>query len=566
MLSSPEFFIVLVLPTNSLWNKFYEEINPPLPHFSTFLTYLCHPELGARAKPFFDSAKNAPNICFRLAQFVNYILTGQEEVFYNGSTVKKNRGIMAVVVRFAPSPTGFLHIGGARTALFNWLYARHMGGKFLLRIEDTDRERSTQQAIEAIFQSLEWLGLSWDEPPVFQFAQASRHAEVARQLVEEGKAYYCYCSPEEVEAMRQEALAKGLPPRYNGLWRDRDPALAPKGVKPVIRFKAPQTGSTVLEDLVQGRVEIPNEQLDDMVLLRADGTPTYMLSVVVDDHDMGITHVIRGDDHLTNMFRQYHLYKACGWEAPEFAHIPLIHGPDGAKLSKRHGALGAEQYQAMGFLPEAMLNYLLRLGWAHGDDEIIPLEQAIEWFDIRDVGRSPARFDMAKLTHLNAIYLRQASPERLMTEIEPWLESQTLPEEWLSGRPRILKGMKSLQERAKTLVELRENALFYAKMPSFVPETHFIDSAKCAEDLASLNLLRSFLDESPFVEESALETELRSFCQQHQKKLGTLLAPARLALTGSTVSPSLFEIMVLLGKTETLLRIDHYKEFLEEQA
>lgn len=471
---------------------------------------------------------------------------------------------MSVVVRFAPSPTGFLHIGGARTALFNWLYARHTGGKFLLRIEDTDRERSTQQAIDAIFQSLEWLGLTWDNTPVFQFARAPRHAEVAHKLVQAGKAYYCYCSPEEVEAMRQEALAKGLPPRYNGFWRDRDPSLAPKGVDPVVRFKAPQTGATVLDDLVQGRVEIPNEQLDDMILLRADGTPTYMLSVVVDDHDMGITHVIRGDDHLTNMFRQYHLYKACDWEAPEFAHIPLIHGPDGAKLSKRHGALGAEQYQAMGFLPEAMLNYLLRLGWAHGDDEVISLKQAVEWFDIKDVGRSPARFDMAKLTHLNGLYIRKANPERLLQDIEPWLQSQTTVDEWTVGRPRILKGMKGLQERAKTLVDLQEHALFYAKRPVFSSEPGGLDSSKRAEVLERLKIVRSCLEGASFIEASSLEAALRDFCQLHQQKLGTLLAPVRLALTGSNVSPSLFEVMVLLGKAETLFRLECYKDFLED--
>ncbi len=475
-----------------------------------------------------------------------------------------DRVSMTVVVRFAPSPTGFLHIGGARTALFNWLYARHMGGKFLLRIEDTDRERSTQQAIDAIFQSLEWLGLTWDAEPVFQFARAPRHAEVAHQLVKEGKAYYCYCSAEELETMRQEAAAKGLPPRYNGFWRDRDPSLAPKGVKPVVRFRAPQSGTTVLDDCVQGRVEIPNEQLDDMILLRADGTPTYMLSVVVDDHDMGITHVIRGDDHLTNMFRQYHLYKACGWETPTFAHIPLIHGPDRAKLSKRHGALGAEQYQAMGFLPEAMLNYLMRLGWAHGDDEVISMKQATEWFDIHDVGRSPARFDMAKLTHLNALYLRQADPERLLKDIEPYLKQQATEEEWGVGRLRILKGMRGLQERAKTLVELREHALFYVKRPEFSADN--ADQAGTAvfrsEALMSLKELMNLIEKTPFIEPGSLEGTLRDFCRQTSKKLGAFLAPARLALTGATVSPSLFEVMILLGRTETLERLALYQDFL----
>jgi len=298
---------------------------------------------------------------------------------------------MSVVTRFAPSPTGFLHVGGARTALFNWLFARHHGGKYLLRIEDTDRQRSTEAAIEAIFDGLHWLGLDADEPPIFQFARAPRHAEVARELLAKGHAYHCYASPEELEEMRAKAKAEGRPMRYDGRWRDRDPKEAPAGVKPVIRLKAPQEGETVIEDKVQGRVTVANAQLDDMVLLRADGTPTYMLSVVVDDHDMAITHVIRGDDHLTNAFRQTQLYRACGWEAPIFAHIPLIHGPDGAKLSKRHGALGVDAYREMGYLPEALRNYLLRLGWAHGDDEIITTEQAIEWFDLDAVGRSPSR-------------------------------------------------------------------------------------------------------------------------------------------------------------------------------
>ena len=325
---------------------------------------------------------------------------------------------MTVITRFAPSPTGYLHIGSARTALFNWLYARRKGGKFLLRIEDTDRARSTDEAIDAIFDSMKWLGLDWDEEPIFQFSRASRHAEVAHQLLKEGKAYYCYCSPEELEKMREEARAKNLPAGYDGRWRDRDASEAPPGIPPVIRFKAPREGETVIEDQVQGTVRLQNNQLDDMVLLRADGTPTYMLSVVVDDHDMEITHIIRGDDHLTNAFRQYHLYDAMGWTVPVFAHIPLIHGPDGAKLSKRHGALGAEAYREMGFLPEAMRNYLLRLGWAHGDDEVIPTEKAIEWFDLPAIGRSPSRFDVAKLTNLNAHYMREAEDNRLVDLIE----------------------------------------------------------------------------------------------------------------------------------------------------
>ena len=295
---------------------------------------------------------------------------------------------MSPVTRFAPSPTGFLHIGGARTALFNWLFARHHGGRFTLRIEDTDRKRSTPEAIEAILDGLEWLGLDWDGETVFQFARAARHAEVAQQLLAEGKAYRCYCTPEELQEMRAAARAEGRRQLYDGRWRERDPAEAPAGIDPVIRFKAPQEGEATLEDLVQGPVSVANSQLDDMVLLRADGTPTYMLSVVVDDHDMAISHVIRGDDHLTNAFRQAQLYRALDWPVPTFAHLPLIHGPDGAKLSKRHGALGVEAYREMGYLPEALCNYLLRLGWAHGDEEIISRAQAIEWFDLDAVGRS----------------------------------------------------------------------------------------------------------------------------------------------------------------------------------
>ncbi len=456
-----------------------------------------------------------------------------------------------VVVRFAPSPTGYLHIGGARTALFNWLFARHHKGKFLLRIEDTDRARSTPDAVGAIFESLRWLGLDWDEEPVFQFARADRHTEVARQLLAEGKAYYCYCSPEELEQMREEAKVKGLPPRYNGLWRDRDPSEAPHGVAPVIRFKAPQTGETVIEDHVQGTVRLDNTQLDDMVLLRADGTPTYMLSVVVDDHDMGITHIIRGDDHLTNAFRQKHLYLATGWNIPEFAHIPLIHGADGAKLSKRHGALGAEHYRDMGFLPEAMRNYLLRLGWGHGDEEIISTEQAIEWFDLPAIGRSPARFDLAKLTHLNAHYIRQRPNHELVELISPWLPSQSSTE----GLKRIEKGMNGLKERAKTLIELAESSLFYfhvlekdEKALKFCESTHQALVSKVCEKLKELE---------NFTHDPISET-IKVTAEENNIKLGDLAQPLRVALTGRTVSPSLFEIIEVLGKEETLKRLAQF--------
>src|SRR5216684_692233 len=329
---------------------------------------------------------------------------------------------MAVVVRFAPSPTGFLHIGGARTALFNWLFAQHHGGTFLLRIEDTDRQRSTKEAVDAIIDGLSWLKLDWDGDIVMQSARSPRHAEVARQLLATGNAYYCYCTPDELEAMREKARAEGRPVRYDGTWRDRDPKAAPPGVKPAIRLKAPQTGETVIHDHVQGTVTVANAQLDDLIILRSDGTPTYNLSVVVDDHDMGITDVIRGDDHLNNAFRQTQIYRALGWAVPEFAHVPLIHGPDGAKLSKRHGALGVDAYRDMGYLPEALRNYLLRLGWGHGDAEIISTAQAIEWFDVDGIGRAAARFDFAKLDSVNGHYIRAADDARLVALIAPRLE------------------------------------------------------------------------------------------------------------------------------------------------
>lgn len=483
---------------------------------------------------------------------------------------------MSVVVRFAPSPTGYLHIGGARTALFNWLFARHHGGRFLLRIEDTDRERSTTAAIDAIFESLRWLGLNWDAEPVFQFTRAERHAEVARKLVEEGRAYYCYCSPQELEAMREAARVKGLPPRYNGYWRDRPASDAPEGVAPVIRFKAPPTGRTSIEDLVQGEVVVDNAQMDDMVLLRADGTPTYMLSVVVDDHDMGITHVIRGDDHLTNAFRQYHLYRACGWEPPHFAHIPLIHGPDGAKLSKRYGAVGADQYKAMGFLPEAMVNYLVRLGWAHGDDEVFTREQATEWFDIGDVGKSPARFDVVKLTNLNGHYLRATPNARLLEELSPFLSPHCIgltEAEKEAGMVRILSGMDGLKERAKTLVELAEKAAFYLKAPDFdsANAQHTLTDTKGARvhEKATKFLMathQALGTITPPAEGAVIEQALRTASEAAGAKLGDFIYPLRIALTGAIVSPSIFEIVQVLGLTETSKRIATYVHFLSANA
>ncbi|MFQ5467137.1 MAG: glutamate--tRNA ligase, partial [Kiloniellaceae bacterium] len=368
-----------------------------------------------------------------------------------------------VVTRFAPSPTGFLHIGGARTALFNWLFAHHAGGVFRLRIEDTDRKRSTDEAIGAILDGLAWLGLDWDDEVVYQSARMERHAAVARALLDKGLAYRCYCAPEELAEMRRAAHTAGSARLYDGRWRDRDPAEAPPGVAPVIRLKMPHEGETEIGDLVQGPVTVANAQLDDMVLLRADGTPTYMLSVVVDDHDMGVTHVIRGDDHLTNAFRQTQLFRAMDWPTPAFAHIPLIHGPDGAKLSKRHGALGVEAYRDMGYLPEALRNYLLRLGWSHGDDEIIGTEQAVRWFGLDGVGRAPARFDLARLSNLNGHYLRRADDERLTRLVLPGL-AEMLDGKLAEDAPsRIKKGMPGLKERAKTVKELTEHAMFYAR-------------------------------------------------------------------------------------------------------
>jgi len=461
---------------------------------------------------------------------------------------------MPVVVRFAPSPTGFLHIGGARTALFNWLFARHHKGVFRLRIEDTDRQRSTRAAIDAIIDGLTWLGLDWDGEIVFQFARADRHAEVARQLLASGHAYHCYATAEELQAMREQQRAKGLPMRYDGRWRERDPSEAPPGIPPVIRLKAPQTGETVVHDRVQGEVRVANEQLDDMVLLRGDGTPTYMLSVVVDDHDMGITHVIRGDDHLTNTFRQLQLYNAMGWTVPEFAHVALIHGPDGSKLSKRHGAVGLEAYRDMGYLPEAMRNYLLRLGWSHGDDEIIDTAQAIEWFDLAGIGRSPSRFDLAKLDNLNGHYLRSTGNDRLVELILPKIEATLGCSIDAAGKQRLGKGMEGLKLRAKTLVELTDAAMIYVR-----PRPLQLDQ-KAAAVLtpAALRILSenvAVLREVVDWQASALEQADRQFAERHGHKLGQVAQPKRAAITGSTTSPPIYEVMEILGRDETLARL-----------
>ena len=460
---------------------------------------------------------------------------------------------MSVITRFAPSPTGFLHIGGARTALFNWLYARHHGGKYLLRIEDTDRVRSTAAAIQAIFDGLGWLGLCGDEPPVFQSQRQQRHAEVARQLLAGGAAYHCYCTPEELALMRERARAEGRTTGYDGRCRDLSPAAAPPGVPPVIRLRAPRHGETVIEDRVQGTVRFANEQLDDMVLLRSDGTPTYMLSVVVDDHDMAISHIIRGDDHLVNAARQAQLYRALDWPLPTFAHIPLIHGADGAKLSKRHGALAIEAYREIGFLPEAMRNYLLRLGWSHGDDEIISTEQAIAWFDLDAVGRGAARFDMARLTSLNAHYLRQEDDAELVALIAPRFEPQGLRIDE-AARARLVAGMAGLKPRASTLVELAERAKFYVDarpIPLDENAAKLLDGP-ARERLAglteALRAVRSW-------DEAGLEASVRAQAEAGGVRLGQLAQPLRAALTGATASPGIFEVMAVLGREEVLARL-----------
>lgn len=460
---------------------------------------------------------------------------------------------MSVVTRFAPSPTGYLHIGGARTALFNWLYARHHGGRYLLRIEDTDRARSTGPAIEAIFDGLGWLGLLGDEPPVFQSQGLARHAEVARQLLDGGNAYLCYATQAELEEMRAKAKAEGRPMRYDGRWRDRDPAEAPPGVAPVIRLKAPQSGETVIEDAVQGAVQVANAQLDDLVLLRSDGTPTYMLSVVVDDHDMGISHVIRGDDHLTNAFRQVQIYRALGWTVPTFAHIPLIHGPDGAKLSKRHGALGVDAYREQGLLPEAVRNYLLRLGWSHGDEEIIRTERAIAWFDLDAVGRSPARFDLVKLTNLNAHYLRERPDVELVDLIAPRLEAEGIVLD-AGGRRRLVAGMSGLKQRSTTLVELAASARFYV-VPRPLPLSDRAARLLDENARARLGELAPALSQIEPWDEPSLEATVRHFAEAGGLKLGHVAQPLRAALTGSNVSPGIFEVMAVLGREEVVGRI-----------
>ncbi len=468
-----------------------------------------------------------------------------------------------VITRFAPSPTGFLHIGGARTALFNWLYARAHNGKMVLRIEDTDRARSSDEAIDAIKDGLSWLGLEWDGEPISQFARAARHKEVAEELVAKGQAYRCYATKEELAEMREQAQKEKRPPRYDGRWRDRAPSEAPDGAPYVIRIKSPNDGDTIVDDKVQGIVRFPNKDLDDFILLRSDGTPTYMLAVVVDDHDMGITHIIRGDDHLTNAARQTIISNAMDWNIPVMSHIPLIHGPDGAKLSKRHGALGVEAYRAMGYLPEALRNYLVRLGWAHGDDEFFTDEQMIELFSLEAIGKSASRFDFTKLENMNGHYIRAASDKRLVTAIEDILGeiegggfyASRMNDDMSS---KLTTAMPGLKERAKTLLQLIDGARFLFEetpLPVDAKAQKILDKDEGA-GRAILSKLYPVLSALKDWELETIETATREFTEQQELKLGAVAQPLRAALTGRTTSPGVFDVLAVLGKPECLKRIE----------
>lgn len=457
---------------------------------------------------------------------------------------------MSTVTRFPPSPTGFMHIGNARTALFNWLYAKHTGGKMVFRIEDTDRERHSEAAVQAIINGMTWLGLDWDGEIVSQFSRRDRHAEVANELLKAGKAYYCYCTPEELEEMREKAKAEGKPTFYDRRWRDST-ATPPEGIKPVIRIKAPLEGESTVHDQVQGDVTVKNEQLDDMIILRSDGTPVYHLAVVVDDHDMGVTHVIRGDDHLNNTFRQNVIIDGMGWKQPTYAHVPLILSTDGSKMSKRKGAASVEEYRDMGYLPETMCNYLLKLGWGHGDDEIISREQAIEWFDLGGIVKSPARWDFDKLNHLNAHYIKEADDARLLKLIEPYLGVELTD----TGKKRLLAMMPELKSRAVTLVQLAEECSFLAKTAPL----DINDAAlKLLDDEGknTLRMLATHLDALDIFTAATIEETCRTLAKDVAGgKLGKVMMPLRAALTGRDKSPSLFHAAEILGKAETIARV-----------
>ena len=458
-----------------------------------------------------------------------------------------------VVTRFAPSPTGYLHIGGGRTALFNWLYARGRGGKFLLRIEDTDLERSTPEATAAILRGLQWLGLDWDGEVVSQFDRKDRHAEVAHQMLARGTAYKCFSTKEEIDAFRAEAEARGSYAVFQSPWRDADPATYPDAPF-VIRMKAPREGETVIRDEVQGNVTIQNATLDDMICLRSDATPTYMLAVVVDDHDMGVTHVIRGDDHLNNAARQQMIYDAMGWDIPVWAHIPLIHGPDGKKLSKRHGALGVEEYQAMGYPAAGMRNYLTRLGWAHGDAEFFTSAQAMEWFDLKGIGRAPARLDFKKLENLCGLHISSADNAALLHELQAYLQASGHPALTQTQSALLLSGMSSLKERAKTFPELLDKARYIMVSRPISRD----EAAEKALDTVSRGILKSLtprLQTASWTKED-LEAILNAIAEENGIGFGKLAAPLRAALAGRTVSPSVYDMMLVIGQDETIARLE----------
>ncbi|MDB5695225.1 MAG: glutamate--tRNA ligase [Sphingomonas bacterium] len=461
-----------------------------------------------------------------------------------------------VVTRFAPSPTGFLHLGGARTALFNWLFARHHGGRFLLRIEDTDRARSTQPAIDAILEGMRWLSLDWDGDAVFQFARMTRHAEVAAHMIGSGNAYRCWMTTDEIAAQRAEAESAKKPLRIRSPWRDR--VEGPADQPFVVRLRAPREGATTIDDQVQGAVTVQNAELDDLVLLRSDGTPTYMLAVVVDDHDMGVTHVIRGDDHLNNAFRQLPIIRAMDWPVPVYAHVPMIHGADGGKLSKRHGAVGVEAYRdELGILPEALDNYLLRLGWGHGDDEIISREQAVQWFDLAAVGKSPARFDLKKLENLNGHYIREASDARLAALVAKRVGIDDLD--------LLQRAMPSLKPRAANLNELADSAAFlFATRP--LPIASDAEPLLAGEARATLGRLHAALDAVPSWDTGTLEAAVRQVADAAGLKLGQAAQPLRAALTGRRTSPGIFDVLALLGREESLHRIADQASFEEVTA
>jgi glutamyl-tRNA synthetase len=461
---------------------------------------------------------------------------------------------MSVITRFPPSPTGMMHIGSARTALFNWLYARHHGGKMLFRIEDTDRARHSEEAVVSLINAMKWLELDWEGEIVSQFEQRGRHAEVARELLAKGKAYHCYCSPEELEAMREKAKAEGKATFYDRRWRDSKEA-PPPGVAPVIRIKAPLDGETTVADQVQGNVTVNNIQLDDFIILRSDGTPTYLLAVVVDDHDMGVTHVIRGDDHLNNTFRQNIIYDAMGWKQPVYGHLPLILGPDGTKMSKRHGAASVEEYRDMGYLPEAMRNYLLRLGWGHGDDEIIPTDKAIALFDLDGVGRAPARFDFDKLESINAHYMKEGKAEEILERALPFYKTRHGLEIDETAQARILNHAAELKSRARTLIQFADESAFYAKSLPLA----YDEKAKALFDTAGLETLRTLyekLERLEVFDHANIENACKDIAAAlHGGKLGKVAMPLRAALTGTTVSPSVFMAAEILGRVETCARI-----------